>query len=395
MRVLFTTPPGLGHFHPLVPLVEAVRNAGHDVAVATAAQAAPMVERLGFPFLRAGLDGSDPEVGRLRAAAARLPGRERAAFMARHVFAGVRARRMAADLLAVGAPWQPDLLVRDWSEYGGCVAAEALGLPHAAHQSVATRAGRDADTAAPLTDLRAAHGLPPDLELRMPERYLALSPFPPTIAGADGRPHPTRHRYRLTPFDRSGDEGVPDWPLPRPGAPLVYATLGTVDNARTDVLGAFVEGLRGEPLNLVVTVGRDGDPERFGPQPPHVRIERYVPQSLLFPRCALVVSHGGSGTVLGALAAGLPLVLTPLAADQPENAERCAAAGAARVIEPADLSPTAVREAVRAVLAGPAYTQAAARVQAEMAALPPLEHVVGLLERLAAERQPLRTSAGR
>jgi MGT family glycosyltransferase len=161
------------------------------------------------------------------------------------------------------------------------------------------------------------------------------------------------------------------------------------------VLGAFIEGLRGEPLNLVVTVGRDGDPEPFGPQPPHVRIERYVPQSLLFPRCALVVSHGGSGTVLGALAAGLPLVLTPLAADQPENAERCAAAGAARVIEPADISPSSVRQAVRAVLADPAYTRAAQRVQAELAALPPLERVVGLLERLAAERQPLRARAGR
>jgi UDP:flavonoid glycosyltransferase YjiC (YdhE family) len=119
-----------------------------------------------------------------------------------------------------------------------------------------------------------------------------------------------------------------------------------------------------------------------------------VPQSLLYPRCALVVCHGGSGTVLGALAHGLPLVLTPINADQPENAERCAAAGAARVIEPADLSPAAVRESVRAVLGDPAYKQAAARVQAEMAALPPLAHAVGLLERLAAVRQPILTAAG-
>ena len=229
----------------------------------------------------------------------------------------------------------------------------------------------------------------------MLERYLALSPFPPAIAGADGRPHPTLHRYRLRPFDRSGDEGVPDWPLPRPGAPLVYATLGTVQNARTDLLGAFLEGLRDEPLNLVVTVGRNGDPAQFGPQPPHVRIERYVPQSLLLPRCALVVCHAGSGAVLGALAAGLPLVLTPITADQPENADRCAAAGAARVLQPAEVSPASVREAVRAVLGDPAYTQAAARVRAEMAALPPLEHVVGLLERLAAERQPIPNASER
>jgi MGT family glycosyltransferase len=234
----------------------------------------------------------------------------------------------------------------------------------------------------------------------MLERYLTLSPFPPAIASGSDWPRPTLHRYRLVPFDRSGAESAPDWLLPRPGAPLVYATLGTaqstrsVEQSRTDLLGIFVAGLRDEPLNLVVTVGRDGDPAQLGPQPPHVRIERYVPQSLLLPRCALAVCHAGSGTVLGALAAGLPMVLTALGADQPENAARCAAAGVARVIAPADLSPAAVREAVRAVLGDPTYKQAAERVQAEMAALPPLEHVVGLLERLARERQPVLAATG-
>jgi UDP:flavonoid glycosyltransferase YjiC (YdhE family) len=51
-----------------------------------------------------------------------------------------------------------------------------------------------------------------------------------------------------------------------------------------------------------------------------VRIERYIPQSLLFPRCDLVVSHGGSNTVLAGFAHGLPQVITPITADQPENA---------------------------------------------------------------------------
>jgi UDP:flavonoid glycosyltransferase YjiC (YdhE family) len=89
------------------------------------------------------------------------------------------------------------------------------------------------------------------------------------------------------------------------------------------------------------------------------------------------------------------MVLTPINADQPENADRCAAAGVARVIEPHDLSPLAVRDAVRVVLADPAYKRAAERVQAEMAALPSLEHAVGLLERLAAGRQPIPSASER
>jgi UDP:flavonoid glycosyltransferase YjiC (YdhE family) len=395
MRVLFTTYPYLGHFYPLVPLAGAARDAGHEVAFATAAELAPVVERLGFAFLRAGPERpDDTELARLREAAARLPGRERQAFVVRHVFAGATARRTAADLLGVCATWRPDLLVRDQTEFGGCLAAEALGLPHAMHQSTALPAPTFAALGESFAELRAAHGLPPDPDLNMLDRYLVLSPFPSAVGGVAERSWARLHRYRFTPFDRSGDEAAPDWPLPLPGAPLVYATLGTLQNRRTDVLRAFVEALRDEPVNLVVTVGRSGDPDQLGPQPPHVRIERYVPQSLLLPRCDLVVCHGGSGTVLGALAAGLPMVVTPLAADQPDNAERCAAAGVARVLEPADVSPPAVREAVRGVLGDPAYKRAAERVRAEMEALPPLAHVVGLLERLTAERRPIVGSVG-
>jgi UDP:flavonoid glycosyltransferase YjiC (YdhE family) len=393
MRMLFAARSALGHFQPLVPLAQAARDAGHEVAFATAPELAPLVERLGFAYLQVGTNRSDPAAVQVREAAFRLSGREQVLFVARRA-AGEGARRGAAELLGVCATWRPDLIVRDHWSFGACVAAEVLGVPHAVHQSTAERAWWFAAVADPLAGARAAHGLPPDPEHRMPERYLLLSPFPAAIDGPAERPRPTLHRYRLTPFDRSGDEGAPDWPLPMPGAPLAYATLGTAWNRRTDILGAFVEALRDEALNLVVTVGSDGDPAALGPQPANVRIERYVPQSLLFRHCDLVVCHAGSGTVLGALAHGLPMVLTPLGADQPENAARCAAAGVARVIQPADLSSSSIREVVRAVLAEPAYKQAAERVQAEMAALPPLEHAVGLLERLATERQPIPAALG-
>ena len=92
---------------------------------------------------------------------------------------------------------------------------------------------------------------------------------------------------------------------------------------------------------------------------------------------------------------GLPQVIVPVTADQPENAERCAAAGVARVVPLADATAVSIREAALAVLAEPRYRLAAGRIHDEMAALPDLAGIVTLLERLATEKQPIHAAAGR
>ncbi len=388
MRVLFTLRGATGHLHPLVPLAQAAREAGHEVAFAMPPSFQGTVERLGFQWVSAGFEDSSPEYVRILEQRNRLSGLERRTFY-RRSHATVLGPRMVSDLLRICDHWRPNVIVRDTQDYGSCVAAEMLGIPHAAHEAVAFAASMKLDMAEPIAGLRAAHGLPPDPELRMLERYLVLSPFPPAVNGLEDAARPTLHQYRATPFDRSGDEGAPEWPLPMPGAPLVYATLGTAVNTRTEILEAFVEALRDEHVNLVVTVGRDGSPDRFCPQPPNVRIERYIPQTLLFPRCDLVISHGGSNTMLAALAHGLPQVMVPIAADQPDNAARCTAAGVARVVPLADATPASIREAALAVLGDPSYRQRAERVRDEMAALGGPDETVALLERLARDRAPI------
>jgi UDP:flavonoid glycosyltransferase YjiC (YdhE family) len=73
-----------------------------------------------------------------------------------------------------------------------------------------------------------------------------------------------------------------------------------------------------------------------------------VPQTLLLPYCDLVVTHGGFNTVQSALSQGLPMIIVPLSADQPFNAEAASGlTGAASVTslasatgEPLCLSPT-------------------------------------------------------
>jgi UDP:flavonoid glycosyltransferase YjiC (YdhE family) len=99
-----------------------------------------------------------------------------------------------------------------------------------------------------------------------------------------------------------------------------------------------------------------------------------------------VISHGGSGGVVGALAHGLPMVLLPLGADQPLNAARCEALGVAVVLDALTVTSQAVGEAVSRVLEGPGCRRSAAQVRDEIATLPGPEHAVAMIERLTTRR---------
>jgi UDP:flavonoid glycosyltransferase YjiC (YdhE family) len=385
MRVLFTCMALSGHFHPLVPFARALADAGHEVAFAAPASFAPTVAHAGFRHFPAGLDRRNFEVfPQIRTW--RGPGLPE--FMRREVFCGLLPRHLVPDLLALAASWPPDLIVRESVAFGGCIAAEALGIPHALVSLLAAGDRVYADTAAPLDALRAEYGLPPDPDQAMRSRYLTLRPFPPRFQDPTLPISPTTHHLRPMLGDRSGPEELPGWIVDLPARPVVYVGLGTIFNDAA-VFRAFLAGLRDEPLTLIVTVGRNQDPVDYGPQPDNVHIERYIPLSLLLSHCDVAVTNGGSGTLTAALTHGLPVVVVPISADQPENAARCAALGLGRVVQPADLTPDAAREAVLAVLADATNRANAERVRDEIAALPGPEYAVELLERLAAEQQPL------
>jgi UDP:flavonoid glycosyltransferase YjiC (YdhE family) len=113
-----------------------------------------------------------------------------------------------------------------------------------------------------------------------------------------------------------------------------------------------------------------------------VRIERFIPQAELLPKVSLVVSHGGSGSLNGSFAHGLPSVLVPMGADQLLNAARAEAVGAAKVLHAVDARADEFRDAAAEVLAEPSYQQAAERLRAEIAAQPPAPYAVGLIEAL-------------
>jgi UDP:flavonoid glycosyltransferase YjiC (YdhE family) len=100
-----------------------------------------------------------------------------------------------------------------------------------------------------------------------------------------------------------------------------------------------------------------------------------------------LITHGGFNSVKEALAVGVPMVICPIAGDQPYCAKRCEALGVARVITPNGRTPEAIRAAVRAVLSNSSYRHNAARIRDEIHALPPVDAAIGMLEQLLREHR--------
>jgi len=394
MRVLFTTVAGTGHFHPLVPTARALQQAGHEVAFAVAASFAPTVEASGFRVLPAGMDFSQLGLGDVqhiqkRQAEMLKAGMEERLKMMTGMFIDGFARKMLPDLLKVCEEWKPDLIVRENAEFSAPLVGEKLGIPYASIQVGGGMAGglAKAPFVEKLEPLRAQLRLPADPELQSMFRYLHLSFMPASYFG--GMLPPTTRYFKLTVFDQSGKERLPDWVSSLGGRPVVYATLGTVFNKLIHHLRTIAEGLRDEPLELIVTVGRDQDPAQLGPQPPNVHVERYIPQSLLLPKVNLAIMHGGYNSVMSALASGTPMIIVPLAADQPMNAQTCARLGVAEVVMPDDLTPELIRQRVREMLKNEGARVIARRFQEESEALPGMDQAVALLEKLAREKKPV------
>lgn len=370
MRVLFTLTPARGSLPPLVPLARCLRRAGHDVAFSSSASFAPEVWAYGFEYFEAGLDWY----------AGRTAGDD--------VTVVEVGRRMFDDVIAVAERWEPDLIVREAIELSGCVAAESLGLPHA---SVASGADSALDLRRELTrllaDLRARAGLPPDPDGDMPYRYLHLCFTPPCFDGPEAVFPPTAHFLRHTSVSRPGEER-PTWAADLP-APIVLVSLGTVVHRVPGLYEAIVEGLRDEPISLVVALGPDQDPDRLGRQPANVRVEAELPLTLLLPDCAVLVTHAGINTVKEAMSAGAPMVVVPIAGDQHYCAQRCVDLGLAEAVGRNERTPSCIRQAVRTVLRNVSYRERAAAIRNRMMALPDVSVGVLLLEQLGRERRPI------
>lgn len=378
VRVLFSCVSLEGHFRPLLPLARALAAAGHEVTFATGADREQQVLAAGFSHASAGpaeRESREPAAA-IRRSLESIPVEARRRFGFSRIFALVHAPPKLPDLLELVRARRVDAIVHDSADLAAPIAAAALGLPSVNHSFGAMVPLSVLEHAAELVEpLWRDQGLEPE-PYAGAFRGLYVDLAPPSFAWEQ----PQGASVRLRPVAAEPGE-APAW-LADLDTPLVYATLGTIFNEPT-LLRPLLDGLDGVPAALV-TIGRNVDPAEIGPVPAQIRVERFVPQAHVLPRCAAVVSHGGSGTTLGALAHGLPLVLVPQGADQFDNAARCAAAGVAVVVKPDELTADAVRAALRRVLDEPTFAAAARELQAEIEAMPTPEEVAEAVEAHAA-----------
>ncbi len=362
----------------------ALQARGHDVRWATGPESCAWVERAGIPAVPAGQTQAErlAEFWRRYPETRERPPQEWPDVMSPKMFGEISAPLALADLLPLVRDWRPAVVVHDAAELAAPIAAAAVGVPNVTHAFGAllpqARVRAAGEEAAPLW---RSEGLEPRAYGGAYD-HLYLDIYPPRLQAAGGDHVKIRQPLRPVPFDGATDERLPADIADNAARPLLYLTFGTVFNDNA-VFRAPLAGIRDLGVKVVVTVGPNGDPAAFGPQPAHVVLERYIPQTLLLPACGVVVSHGGSGTVLAALGMGIPQLCLPQAADQFINAAAVARAGAGLAIPPHEVDPTAVADAVRRLLDDSAFRRHARLVADDIAAMPSPDEVASVLETLA------------
>ena len=350
---------GEGHLGPLLPFAVAAVEQGDEVLVVVPPEQADTVDGLGLP--RRLTTGVDPAtLARLRAAMATADPATRTRLAEVELFGRLCTAAALPGTTDAVARFRPDLVLREPCDYASALAAFGAGIPTA---QVAVSPGR-----ADLTGLRLASEV--------------VEPLAPGVTAAVERaPYLTRFPEHDAGFDDVRPYGAVPAPLPRPATdrPLVWLTLGTVNPAFEAAGGtweAALAALGGLPVDVVASVGRGGARPAA---PPNVRVVDWVPAEEVLARAALVVCHGGSGTTQAALAAGVPLVVVPMLADQPANAAMVQRLGAGLTVAPdsgpalgglkADDVPR-LRVAVERVLGDPAFAAAAGAAAAGVATRP-------------------------
>jgi UDP:flavonoid glycosyltransferase YjiC (YdhE family) len=386
VRVLFSSTRGAGHFNPLVPFARAFERAGHEVLVAGPPALADAARGAGFEFW----EFDPPPEDELAAIWARVPELaqdEQNRVVVGEIFGRLNTSAALPGLCAACDEWRPGAVLRDPNEYASALAAELHGIAHGrvAVGLVSTEELGLGIAAGVVDVIRRDAGLPPDLGAGRLRSRPYLSTFPPSLDDGD---QPDTHRFRDPAWDAPAGE-LPGWWPGREDQPLVYVTFGSVAGQIPQALPIYraaLAAVEGLPVRVLLTVGRDMDPVALPPLPDNVHVEQWVPQQDVLAHATAMVCHGGSGSTLGGIAAGLPMVIVPLFADQPQNAARVAEVGAGVAVVPDREAPEAVvgglRAAIETVLTEQPYGERATALAAESRALPAVDEAVGLFERL-------------
>lgn len=388
-NILFTTWEGGGHVQPMMLVARGLQARGHAVMILSDACNAADAAAMGLPFRPWRHAPSRPDKTAasdlLRDWEADNP-MEAVTRLCDRIIAGPAAL-YARDVLEALDAAPVDLVVTQELLFGPMMAAEKAGVPLALfcanvwpfptlpglppfgagmapaeddqgrmlHQMVgqttrtifqmglpALNAARETLDLPPLADLFDQHAVARTILLGT-SRAFDFAPDP--LAGPFAYAGP----YVADPVD------VEPWTSPWPAddeRPLVVVTSSSLYEAQEDLLRGAIAALSTLPVRALVTLGPALSPADF-PGTDNVKVVRSAPHGALFEQAALVVTHGGHGSVIRPLMAGAPLLVLPGLRDQRDNAQRVVQRGAGLMLE-RTATPDAIADAVRTLLAEPA-----------------------------------------
>jgi MGT family glycosyltransferase len=401
-----------GHFYPLTALGRRLQSRGHEVVYFQVADLEPPIRAAGLQFRQLGRDdfppGSirarDEELGKLKGLAALRCG-------LRGI--GLKARMLFRDAPGAIRDEGVDSLIVDQIEMAGGTVAEHLGLPFVSAAAalpinldasvpacifpwshrvgVGTRLRNRVGNAASewifsgilrtINRQRQAWGLPPARDVdSLFSRRAQVAQLPAALE-LPGRRLPP-HVHHTGPWTDVAGRAPVDFPWSRldPVRPLAYASMGTLQNGVLRTFRMIAEACAGLDLQLVISLGGGQDPALLGDLPGDPVVVGYAPQLELIRRSALTISHGGLNTALESLAQGVPMVVLPVAYDQPGVGARVEWSGVGRSIPVGRLTVDGLRDAVRIVLGDPAYRERAGRLQSSIEAADGLNRAADLIE---------------
>lgn len=366
MRVVFTTWAWPSHLYALVPLAHACRAAGHEVVFASQPGLTEEIMRTG---LSAAVVGTDVDTAGMvkdylipLSPAPASPGRPGKGPRALEMLLA-HAESMTADLVRLIEDWRADLVVYDQTTLAAPIAAVVAGIP-----AVRLLYGVDL--------LQRARAMLPDALAPLAGRFGAGPVDPFGTVTVDPVPAsmqmPGDHRVlpmRYLPYN--GPESKPWRPaVPRSRPRLCVSwghTIAKVDPSRF-LAGRIATALVEADVDVVLAVS--SAQQELLDVPSSVRVLVDVPLRDVLRDCDAFIGHGGAGSILTALSYGLPMALVPQLPDHAGHSDRTATRGAAVLLSPAELTPTAVRETATRLLTDPDPRKAAEELREEMYSQP-------------------------
>lgn len=192
--------------------------------------------------------------------------------------------------------------------------------------------------------------------------------------------------------DPSGTESITfnnvDFPFERlTGKPLIYASLGTLQNQRPEIFECIAKACSSLDVQLVISLGNpQAQPVAL---PGNPIVVPFAPHQKLIEHSALVVTHAGMNTVLTALGCGVPLVAIPITNEQPGIAARLARTQAGKMLQLDTLDETTLRKAISEVLTESSYRHNARRLQQAIQSSGGVKQAADIIEKAAQTRQPV------